>query len=92
MSLEKKAETDVALESKTRFKGFHDNAPHALDFVNRRIDNEIEERENGDDDLNEKITTLTNTLNQDIEELGNELNDLLARVTALEEKVNGGTA
>lgn len=92
MSLEKKSETDVALESKTRFKGFHNDAPHALDFTNKRIDNEIEERENGDDDLNEKITALTTTHNQDIEELGNELNDLTARVAALEQKVNGGAA
>lgn len=81
MSLEKKSETDVALESKTRFKGFHDNAPHALDFTNRRIDNEIEERENGDDDLNDKITALTNTHNQDIEELGNEVNSLSTSFT-----------
>lgn len=85
MSLEKKSETDVALESKTRFNGFHTDAPNALNDVNERINQEIENRENGDN-------RITETLNQDIEELGNELNDLTARVTALEQKVNGGAA
>ena len=99
MSLEKKSETDVALESKTRFDGFHNNAPHALDFTNKRIDNEIDERENGDDDLNEKITALTNTHNQDIQELRNEISTQIAgvnsQITALEQRVaklEGGAA
>lgn len=84
MSLEKKSETDIALESKTRFDGFHNNAPHALDFTNKRIDNEIEERENGDEELRNEITT-------QIAGVNSQITTLEQRVTALEEKDSGGT-
>ena len=98
MSIEKRTEIDEALESKTRFKGFIKDAPHSLDIVNERIDDEITRASNAEATLDDKIEAETsartsgdNQLSSDIEELGNTINEQIQSIngdiTALEARV-----
>lgn len=59
MSIEKRAEIDEALESKQRFKGFIDDAPNALNLVNKRIDDEIARATGVENQLRADLTAET---------------------------------
>ena len=59
MSLAKPTEIDEALEGKQRFKGFVNDAPNALNIVNKRIDNEIARATGVENQLREDLTAET---------------------------------
>ena len=59
MSLAKPTEIDEALESKQRFKGFVNDAPNALNIVNKRIDNEIARATGVENQLRKDLTAET---------------------------------